>query len=182
MLTSNPLSHYQIAKKDTPESDELLIRYALEGVRLNGSNSVLRHVHEDTSIQEGLSGVGVRQPPPTRLAAGSTVLVSFDELALDPSRYPDPHAVRLDRDLENGYRFYGHGAHTCLGEPMSRVSQGVLLRAAGRLQNLRRAPGPQGSLKMVVPPGGEGLGKVYMDELQSMYSPFPTTMKVLYDE
>ncbi|KAK8078122.1 hypothetical protein PG996_004292 [Apiospora saccharicola] len=172
----------EIAQKDTPESDELLIRYALEGVRLNGSNSVLRRVHEDTMIQEGLSGVGVRPPPPTRLQAGTTVMVSFDALAVDPSRYPDPHKVRLDRDLENGYRYYGHGAHSCLGEPMSRVSQGVLLRAAGRLKNLRRAPGPQGTLKMVVPPGGEGLGKMYMDELQSMYSPFPTTMKVLYDE
>ncbi|KAK7920311.1 prostaglandin-endoperoxide synthase 1 [Apiospora marii] len=172
----------EIARQDTPESDELLIRYALEGVRLNGSNSVLRHAHADTTIQEGLGGVGVRQPPPTRLAAGATVLVSFDALARDPSRYPDPNTVRLDRDLENGYRFYGHGAHTCLGEPMSRVSQAVLLRAAGRLRNLRRAPGAQGQLKMVVPPGNEGLGKMYMDELQSMYSPFPTTMKVLYDE
>lgn len=151
-------------------------------MRLNGSNSVLRHVHADTTIQEGLPGVGVRQPQPTHLKTGTTVLVSFDELARDPSRYPDPGKVRLDRDLENGYRFYGHGAHTCLGEPMSRVSQGVLLRAAGRLKNLRRAPGSQGGLKMVVPPGGGGLGKMYMDELQSMYSPFPTTMKVLYDE
>ncbi|KAK8086379.1 heme peroxidase [Apiospora phragmitis] len=152
----------EIARQDTPEADELLIRYALEGVRLNGSNSVLRHVHADTMIQEGLSGVGVRPPPPTRLQAG----------------------VRLDRDLEHGYRFYGHGAHACLGEPMSRVSQGVLLRAAGRLRNLRRAPGPQGTLKAVVLPegGGGGGGKMYMDELQSVYSPFPTTMKVLYDE
>ncbi|KAK8107197.1 linoleate diol synthase [Apiospora kogelbergensis] len=171
----------ELAQKDTPESDELLVRYALEGVRLNGSNAVLRYVHEDTTIQEGLGGVGVRQPPPTRLQAGSTVLVSFNELALDPSRYPDPHKVRLDRDLDNGYRFYGHGAHECLGERMSRVSQGAMLRAAGRLKNLRRAPGAQGTLKMIVPPDG-ALGKVYMDELQSMYSPYPTTMKVLYDE
>ncbi|KAK7980050.1 Sporulation protein rmd1 [Apiospora arundinis] len=172
----------ELAREDTPESEELLIRYALEGVRLNGTNSVLRHVHQDTTVQEGLSGVGVRQPPPTRLPAGSTVLVSFNELSLDPSRYPDPHKVRLDRDLQNGYRFYGHGAHECLGEKMSRVSQGAMLRAAGRLKNLRRAPGPQGTLKTVVLPGEGGLGKVYMDELQSMYSPFPTTMKVLYDE
>ncbi|KAK7949013.1 fatty acid oxygenase [Apiospora aurea] len=172
----------ELARQDTPESDDLLIRYALEGVRLNGSNTVLRRVHSDTTIQEGLSGVGVRQPPPTRLQAGSTVVVSFNELALDPSRYPDPHRVRLDRDVENGYRFYGHGPHSCLGEPMSRVSQGVMLRAAGRLKNLRRAPGPQGTPKAVVLPGESGLGKVYMDELQSMYSPYPTTMKVLYDE
>ncbi|KAH6648976.1 heme peroxidase [Truncatella angustata] len=160
----------ELALQDTPEADELLMHYAMEGVRLNGSNSVLRCVHEDTTLLEN--------GQPLHLRAGDTVYVSFNQLTMDPELYPEPEKVRLDRDIDS-YRFYGHGPHLCLGSWISHVSQAAMLKVVGRLRNLRRAPGPQGQLKTIT--GDLGV-KMYMDALQSTLSPFPTTMKVLYDD
>ena len=53
-----------------------------------------------------------------------------------------------------------------------------MLKVVGRLDNLRAAPGDQGSMKKIPRPGGF---YTYMDALQSQEFPFPTTMKVRWD-
>jgi linoleate 10R-lipoxygenase len=45
-----------------------------------------------------------------------------------------------------------------------------MLRVVGRLENLRRAPGPQGQLKKIPRPGGF---YIYMREHQDSYFVFP---------
>jgi linoleate 10R-lipoxygenase len=54
----------------------------------------------------------------------------------------------------------------------------AMLRVIGRLDHLRRAPGPQGELKKIPRPGGF---YVYMKEDRGSYFPFPTTMKICFD-
>ena len=53
-----------------------------------------------------------------------------------------------------------------------------MLKVVGRLDNLRAAPGPQGSMKKIPREGGF---YVYMDALMSKEFPFPTTMKIQWD-
>jgi linoleate 8R-lipoxygenase/9,12-octadecadienoate 8-hydroperoxide 8R-isomerase len=53
-----------------------------------------------------------------------------------------------------------------------------MLKVIGRLDNLRRAPGAQGHLKKLSGPGG--IAK-YMNEDQSGFTPFPSTMKIQWD-
>ncbi|RJE17010.1 fatty acid oxygenase [Aspergillus sclerotialis] len=53
-----------------------------------------------------------------------------------------------------------------------------MLKVIGRMDNLRRAPGPQGHLKRLAGPGG--ISK-YMTPDHSSFSPSPTTMKVQWD-
>ena len=53
-----------------------------------------------------------------------------------------------------------------------------MLKAVGRLDNLRRAPGPQGQMKQVVLPGGF---KQYMTAGEDSWWPFPTALKVNWD-
>lgn len=77
------------------------------------------------------------------------------------------------------YIHYGAGPHTCLGRDISQVAIVELFRALFRRKNVRRVPGPQGELKKVPRPGGFF---VYMFEDWSSYFPFPTTMKVMWDE
>ena len=95
----------------------------------------------------------------------------------DPKIFPSPNEVRLDRDLES-YIHYGVGEHRCLGRDASRVALTAMLKVVGGLENLRRAPGPQGQLKKIPRPGGF---YIYMTENQGGYFPFPLTMKINWD-
>lgn len=89
--------------------------------------------------------------------------------ARDPKIYPNPNEVRLDRPIES-YINYGIGPHTCLGKDASQVALTAMLRTVGRLDNLRRAPGPQGQLKKIPRPGGF---YIYMREDHGGYFVFP---------
>ncbi len=62
------------------------------------------------------------------------------------------------------------GPHTCLGRDASRVALTAMLKVVGRLDNLRRAPGPAGELKKIPRPGGFYL---YMRADHGSYFPFP---------
>lgn len=89
--------------------------------------------------------------------------------AREPNVFSNPNEVRLDRPLES-YIHYGVGPHTCLGRDASRVALTAMLRVVGGLDNLRRAPGPQGQLKKIPRPGGF---YIYMREDHGSYFVFP---------
>ena len=96
---------------------------------------------------------------------------------MDPAAFPEPTKVKLDRDM-NLYAHFGFGAHRCLGIDLCKAGLSTMLKVVGGLDNLRRAPGPQGKLKKLSGPGG--IAK-YMNEDHSGFSPFPTTMKIQWD-
>ncbi len=85
--------------------------------------------------------------------------------------FPEPNKVRLDRPMDV-YIHYGIGPHACLGGDASKVALTTMLKVVGRLNNIRRAPGPQGQLKKIPRPGGYN---VYMREDHGSYWPFPTS-------
>lgn len=163
----------ELAKQNTPEADELIKRYALEGNRIAGTFGLYRKVNcadgETVTVQDGTRTV--------ELEKGDRVFVSFVSATKDPSIYPDPYEVKLDRPMEN-YMQYGFGPHKCLGGPLNLVSLTTMMKFFGRLKNLRRAPGIAGELKAVEKEGGF---KVYLREDWSGYWPFPINMKVRFD-
>lgn len=87
----------------------------------------------------------------------------------DPDAFPDPDSVRLDRPMES-YIHYGVGPHTCLGKEASKVALTAMLRVVGGLDNLRRAPGPQGELKKIPRPNNF---YSYMLEDETSFYAFP---------
>ncbi len=95
----------------------------------------------------------------------------------DKNAFLEPEQVRLDRRLES-YIHFGWGPHICLGYGISKVALTTMLKTVGKLENLRRAPGPQGQIKQVVGPWG--ITK-YMTADETSWFPFPTTMKVRWD-
>ena len=111
------------------------------------------------------------------MQAGRFYLHKLVTLAQDPKVYPDPKKVRLDRPVDS-YVVYGIGPHACLGGDASKVALTAMLKCIGRLDNLRRAPGPQGEMKKIPREGGF---YVYMDKMMSSEFPFPTTMKINWD-
>jgi cytochrome P450 len=96
----------------------------------------------------------------------------------DSEMFPDPLLVNPKRPLES-YLHYGKGPHACLGRDASQVALTELFRAVFRRKNLRRVPGSQGELKKVPRPGGFF---VYMTEDWGRMTPFPVSMKVMWDE
>ncbi|KAI9829319.1 MAG: hypothetical protein M1819_006382 [Sarea resinae] len=161
-----------LAQSDTPESFEKLRKYALEAYRLDTpAFGTLRWADvESKTIKDGTNTVIVNR--------GDEVYVNFVTAGVDPEKFPDPEEIKLDRP-EDSYIHHGYGPHACLGRPIVVTAMAAQLRIFGRLKNLRRAPGGQGQLKYTtIPPDI----KVYMKEDWSDWWPFPTTMKVLYDE
>jgi linoleate 10R-lipoxygenase len=130
----------RLAKIDSKESDDTLLRYVNEGIRLNGTFGSYRRSQVSHAFDDDGKKVSVKP--------GDKVFCSFVGAARDPSVFPNPNEVRLDRPLDS-YIHYGIGEHTCLGKEASMVALTAMLRTVGKLDNLRRAPGPQGQLKKV---------------------------------
>ena len=161
----------RLARDNSDEADEKIFRYAMEAIRLHGTFGSYRSAAATTTLDDsGFSGVKEVKP-------GDKVFVSFVKANRDPTVFPDPLAVRLDRPLEN-YIHYGVGPHQCLGKDASQVALTAMLKVMAGLENLRPAPGPQGILKKV--PREDGF-YAYMTEDEGKYFPFPTTWKLHFD-
>ncbi|MEW1839489.1 cytochrome P450 [Nonomuraea angiospora] len=73
------------------------------------------------------------------IAAGTTVLLSYNTANRDPERFPDPHALNLRRQ-DGGHLAFGHGIHQCLGQQLARVELRAALPALlNRFPTLRLA-------------------------------------------
>ncbi|PGH27261.1 hypothetical protein AJ80_00971 [Polytolypa hystricis UAMH7299] len=159
----------RLAKLDTAEADELLTRYFLEGARMRSTVALYRDVSTNVTIDDNGN--------PVELKPGDRVVCNLISASMDPAVFPEPNQVKLNRDLD-AYIHFGLGPHQCLGYGICTLALTTMLKTVGKLDNLRRAPGPQGHLKKVPGPGGLTL---YMTEDYSSYFPFPTTMKVQWD-
>ena len=100
----------------------------MEGIRLNGTFGSYRRSTVSTTIDDDGKKVDI-QP-------GDKVFVPFLSAARDPSVFPDPGQVRIDRPLER-YVHYGLGEHTCLGKEASMVALTAMLRTVAKLKGLR---------------------------------------------
>ncbi|KAF9888104.1 hypothetical protein FE257_009240 [Aspergillus nanangensis] len=159
----------RLAKEDTPEADDLLLRYFMEGARLRSSVALPRVVAKPTVIEDNGTTLQLKE--------GQHILCNLVAASRDPNTFPEPDKVKLDRDMDM-YAHFGFGSHQCLGIGLCKLALSTMLKVVGRLDNLRRAPGPQGQLKKLAGPGG--IAK-YMSADQSGFSPFPTSMKIQWD-
>ena len=96
----------------------------------------------------------------------------------DDRHFPNPEVVDPARPLDS-YSVIPSEAHGYLGREVSHIALTEMFRALFRHRNVRRAPGPQGELKKIV--GGNGRVE-YLREDWGSISPFPVTMKVVWDE
>ena len=151
------------ALADNAESDDKILHYAMEAIRLNGTFGSYRECTSHLTIDDGGREVIVKP--------GDKVFSSFVSAARDPTVFPSPNEVHLNRPMDS-YIHYGEGPHTCLGADASKVALTAMLKTVGKLPNLRRATGPQGQLKKIPRPGGF---YIYMTENQGSYFPFPTS-------
>ncbi|OJD17342.1 hypothetical protein AJ78_02580 [Emergomyces pasteurianus Ep9510] len=160
---------HRLSKLDTAEADKLLLKYFLEGARLRATVGLYREVATKSTIMDGEKVL--------HLEPGDRVACNLVKASMDPNKFPEPDKVDLTRDL-NSYIHFGQGPHKCLGFGICNAALSTMLKTVGKLENLRRAPGPQGELRRI--PGPGGISK-YLVADYTGYSPFPTTMKVQWD-
>jgi len=161
----------RLAAENTDDAWDTIKKYALEGGRLAGTFGLYRRLDADEmTIDDGNSRV--------QLQKDDFVFVSFISASRDPEVFPDPEEVKLDRP-EESYLQYGDGPHECLGKHANIVGLTTMLMEFGKLPGLRRAPGLPGVMKTIPKQGGF---KVYMKEDWSAFWPFPTSMKVRFDD
>lgn len=112
-----------------------------------------------------------------RVEPGDRIFVSSATASREEAHFPEADKVNPRRPIDS-YIHYGAGPHACLGKEISQVALVELFRALFRKKGLKRATGPLGELKKVPRPGGFF---VYMTEDWGGVSPFPTSMKVTWD-
>ena len=164
------------AKSNDPAAFEMLKSYALEANRLApAAFGSLRTANVTGDVQDGDRTVHVN--------AGDSIYTDFVAAGLDHDAFPEPHLIKLDRDRTK-YIHHGWGPHACLGRKIVEVAMAAQLKVFAKLENLRRAPGPQGHIKSTTPsPNPEGSEpqktpgqiKVFMKEDYSDWWPFPAS-------
>ncbi|KAM0330720.1 hypothetical protein ACHAQA_003672 [Verticillium albo-atrum] len=159
----------KLAASDEHAHDDVLLHYALEAIRLNGNYSVFKTVNRDIEVP-GHSGP---------LKVGDKVVIKYSDLALNAELYPRPNDILVTRPLDS-YHFVGYGPNQALASPVSRLVLVGMFRAVARLKNVRRAPGPQGVIKVVEDGDASGLNR-YMDVFWKEFSPSPTSLKLHFD-
>ncbi|KAL6892999.1 heme peroxidase [Trichoderma longibrachiatum] len=158
-------------QEPTPETDALLLGYAMEGVRMAASGSSLHAVAADTDtiVEDDGRRLNIGQ--------GDRVFASFSSAARDPAQFPTPEAVDPRRPLD-AYVQFGAGTHSALGREVAQVALAELFRAVFRKRGLRRAAGPQGELRKVLREGGHC---EYLTDNWGRLTSFPMSMKVTWD-
>ncbi|KAL6875116.1 heme peroxidase [Trichoderma novae-zelandiae] len=162
--------HILAAQEPSPETDALLLGFAMEGVRMAGAFGLHQvSTGTDTIAEDDGRRINVGQ--------GDKVFASFASAARDPAAFPNPESVDPRRPLDS-YIQFGAGTHSALGKEVSRIALTELFRAVFRKQGLTRVAGPQGELKKVSRQGGHC---EYLTEDWGTLTPFPMSMKVTWD-
>lgn len=151
----------RLAKQESAENDEKLYRYCLEAIRINGTFGAYREAQTAQTVEDNGKSVEIKP--------GDKVFASFVQANHDPSVYPEPNEVKLDRPLDS-YINHGQGPTTGFGQEITKIALVAMLRVVGQLENLRRAPGAQGQLKKIPQEGGY---YVYLRQDGTSYFPFP---------
>ncbi|KAK4186268.1 heme peroxidase [Podospora australis] len=160
------------AQPSSAQSDALLLGYVLEGIRLSGSART--HLESLSALslrtEDGLSDHS--------FTPGQKVVINASAASKDPTHFPEPETVNPRRPVDK-YIHFGAGLHAFLGREVSHAALTEMFRAVFRRKNIRRAPGPQGVLKTV--PRADG-SVDYLREDWGALTPFPVTMKVMWDD
>ncbi|KAK1757000.1 putative linoleate diol synthase with cytochrome P450 domain [Echria macrotheca] len=164
--------HALANEPSSEETDALLLGYALEGLRLSGASGSYHEASAAHVIPDG-EGREVSVQP------GDRVYVDYKHACKEGTHFPEPSTVNPRRPVESYLHFNAGSAHAFLGPQLGQVALTEMFRAVFRRKGLHHAPGPQGQLKKVVHKDGQ---TEYMREDWGMFTPFPVTMKVTWDD
>jgi cytochrome P450 len=113
ILAENPPLQQQI------RADRTLVEpFIEEALRLE---SPFRHHMRSAHTTTTLAGVEIPE--------GSTILLLWGAANRDPSEYPQPDQVLLNRPIPRHHVAFGRGIHHCVGAPLARLEARVVLNS-----------------------------------------------------
>jgi cytochrome P450 len=115
--------------------------YIREALRLNEPAPFLPRIAKKNLI------LAPGTPRATPITKGRAILVAICSAMLDEQVIKNPLELRSDRNLPSeDDLLFGSGWHDCFGKYISEVQIVEMMRGLLTLDNLRRAPGPSGTL------------------------------------
>ncbi len=118
---------------------ETVSKYVFDALRFNPQTpAILRFCRDGATVAPG-----TRRE--TKVPAGSNLVLATLSAMFDPAAFPDPEAIRVDRDPSR-YLHFGHGMHACYGRAINMVQIPEIAMALLRLDGLRRASGSPGQM------------------------------------
>ncbi|KZS87971.1 heme peroxidase [Sistotremastrum niveocremeum HHB9708] len=166
----------QLCTDSSHGSDELLVGYCREALRLNPQTpGVFRVVNEVTEVLEG------PERNLTTVIPGDEIFVSLSSFKTDSNLFPQPAKIDPTRPATH-YGAFGLGPHTCLGASFTTETMPEVLRAVFSLPNVRRAPGSKGKIQRFDEVlEGNTLAGMFMDDKGGV-RPWPVSMVLEYDD
>jgi cytochrome P450 len=135
--------------------DATFAQYVFEALRFNPNNpGVFRVASEDYVVAKGT-------PHAKLVPKGTSVLAATQSAMFDDTVVANPNDFLINRPSYI-YMHWGVGLHTCFGQYINQVQIPAILKPLLQRKNLRRAPGPAGTLQYT--------------------GPFPSSLSVLFDE
>lgn len=137
------------AQRAALADDDAAVRaYVWEALRFRPQNSGLLR---KCTVERTLAAGTARQET---IREGVIVYAATQSAMNDEQVFSEPERFRVDRP-EADYLHFGHGLHTCFGEPINRVQLPQMAKALLRRPGLRRAEGRAGKLSwnMLFPKG-----------------------------
>jgi cytochrome P450 len=110
------LAEDQALQKELRASPERIPTFIEEALRLE---SPFRGHFRITTKETTIGGV--------TLPEGARVMLMWGSANRDPSAFPDPERLDLDRDHPKAHVGFGSGIHFCLGAPLARMETRVVL-------------------------------------------------------
>jgi cytochrome P450/glutathione S-transferase len=113
---------------------ETVSKYVFEALRFNPQTAgILRFCKGGATVGRGTNHE-------TSVPPGTTVVLGTLSAMFDPDAFPDPAAIRIDREAPV-YLHFGHAMHMCYGRPINMVQIPEIALALLKLDGLRRARG-----------------------------------------
>ncbi|QRV89047.1 kinase domain protein [Ceratobasidium sp. AG-Ba] len=151
-----------------PEANTIIAGYVREALRLDPLFSYTRRTVAQPTTFRG-----------SQLKPGSSLLLAIADSNLDPEVFPEPHSVDPRRP-PSSYTLMGDGLHRCFTDEFVHSTMACAVRAVFQLRNIRRGPGPSGSLARFRNVDETTTAWHYLDSKQRI-TPFPTTLTLQYD-
>jgi cytochrome P450 family 144 len=111
------LAEHQDVQSSLREHPDLIPAFVEESLRLE---SPFRFLFRSTAQDTELGDV--------HIPAGSTVLLFWAAANRDPTAFPQPDDIDLNRRLPRRHVAFGRGIHHCVGAPLARLEGQVVLR------------------------------------------------------
>ncbi|KAI8589889.1 linoleate diol synthase [Geranomyces variabilis] len=162
----------ELAARDDKESQEEMIGWVLEGMRISGTVPGLpRMCTKDVKFQDGDKVIDIK--------ANEKVLIAISRASMDPKGFPNPEKLDPKRPRAS-YLLLGWGLHYCFGARLVTATLATMMKEIFKLKNIRRAPGRAGRLARISEDLAGIDAKLYLDR-NCTETPIPTSMRIEYD-